>query len=64
MLENTILDSSQFGSGHRGDQERAAKIIEDALNKGVEEVLADINQYFERNIDRVEKVARNLNTLK
>ena len=47
-----------------GDQERAAKIIEDALNKGVEEVLADINQYFERNIDRVEKVARNLNTLK
>lgn len=46
------------------DQERAARIIEDALNRGVDEVLADINQYFERNIDRVEKVARNLNTLK
>lgn len=46
------------------DQEKAAKIIEDGLSKGIEEVLADINQYFERHTEEIDKVAKNLNTLK
>ena len=46
------------------DQERAAKIIEDALNKGVEAVLADITKYFETRADRYQKAIRVLNRFK
>jgi hypothetical protein len=43
------------------DQERASQIIEEALNKGVAAVLADITQYFEARADRVIKAIRILN---
>jgi hypothetical protein len=43
------------------DQERASQIIEEALNKGVAAVLADITQYFEARADRVMKAIRVLN---
>ena len=46
------------------DQEKAAKIIEDGLNKGVQAVIADITQYFEERAKRLQYVLRNLNRVK
>ena len=46
------------------DQERAAKIIEDALDKGVTAVLADITKYFETRAERYQKAIRVLNRFK
>lgn len=46
------------------DQERAAKIIEDALNKGIQEVIDDIHVYFEKNTSKIDKTAKNLNIFK
>lgn len=46
------------------DQERAAQIIEEALNKGLEAVLADITKYFETRADRFQKAIRVLNRFK
>ena len=46
------------------DQERAAKILEEGLNKGFQEVIDDIHVYFEKNITRIGKTAKNLNILK
>jgi len=46
------------------DQERAAKIIEDALDKGVTAVLADITKYFETRAERYQKAIRILNRFK
>lgn len=46
------------------DQERAAKIIEEALDKGVTAVLADITKYFETRADRYQKAIRVLNRFK
>lgn len=46
------------------DQERAAKIIEEALNKGLEAVLADITKYFETRAERYQKAIRVLNRFK
>jgi len=43
------------------DQERAARIIQEALAKGVEAVLADINKYFETRAERYQKAIRILN---
>jgi hypothetical protein len=47
-----------------GDQERAAKIIEDGLNKGVQAVIADITQYFETRAGRLQQALRVLNKFK
>ena len=47
-----------------GDQERAAKIIEDGLNKGVQAVIADITKYFEDRAGRLQQALRVLNKLK
>lgn len=46
------------------DQEKAAKIIEEGLNKGVQAVIADITQYFEERAKRLQYVLRNLNRVK
>jgi hypothetical protein len=46
------------------DQERAARIIEDALDKGVTAVLADITKYFETRAERYQKAIRILNRFK
>ena len=46
------------------DQERAAKIIEDGLNKGVQSVLADITKYFEERARRLQQALRVLNKFK
>lgn len=43
------------------DQERAAIIIQDALDKGVSAVLADITRYFETRAERYQKAIRILN---
>ena len=46
------------------DQERAAKIIEDGLNKGIQAVIADITQYFEGRARRLQQAIRVLNKTK
>ena len=46
------------------DQERAATIIESALNLGIQEVFADIIKYFETRMPRVEAAMRQINKLK
>lgn len=46
------------------DQEKAAKIIEAGLDKGISEVLADITKYFETRQKRVLAAIRVLNKLK
>jgi hypothetical protein len=46
------------------DQERAAKIIEDGLNKGVQAVISDITQYFETRAGRLQQALRVLNKFK
>lgn len=46
------------------DQEKAAKIIEDGLNKGIQAVLADITQYFEGRATRLQQAIRVLNKTK
>lgn len=46
------------------DQEKAANIIQKGLDAGVQEVLDDITQYFEKHIPEIERVAKNLNTVK
>jgi hypothetical protein len=48
----------------QADQEKAAKIIEDGLNKGVQAVIADITVYFEERAKRLQYVLRGLNRLK
>lgn len=46
------------------DQERAAKIIEEGLNRGAIEVLNDIHDYFEKNTTKIDKMGKNLNIYK
>lgn len=46
------------------DQERAAAIIENGLNLGIQEVFADIIKYFETRMPRVEAAMRQINKLR
>jgi hypothetical protein len=46
------------------DQERAARIIETALQKGIDAVFADITQYFEKRAARYQHALRVFNKLR
>lgn len=58
------IGSQQAPERSSGDQEKAARIIEDGLNKGVQAVISDITQYFEKRAKRLQYVLRNLNRIK
>jgi hypothetical protein len=58
------IGSQQAPERSSGDQEKAARIIEDGLNKGIQAVISDITQYFEQRAKRLQYVLRNLNRVK